>query len=247
MKERIIIPFTNWEDYKWLEILNFELLENFIIRVEYVDSLIIELDLTTLVEKNNVYNRFDDCSNTNLEAVFNLILDAAKTCKDKSTIPNTILVLSDMQMDSCGGWHGGIDISFMESMRAKYKLAGIEFPSIIWWNLYETNTGFVDSKYDNVAFASGFSPKIMQAVFEGMKVEYSTEGEKKVKIDPMVVMNKALDSIMKILKLDNLKTNIPQALKGIQLNKTIGQSIRCAAKKVSNSDTFLDRIQELSN
>ena len=200
----------------------------------------------TLVEKNNVYNKFDDCSNTNLEAVFKLILDAAKTCKDKSTIPNTILVLSDMQMDSgCG--RCGRDISFMESMRAEYKLAGVEFPSIIWWNLYETNTGFVDSKYDNVAFASGFNPKIMQAVFEGMKVEYSTEGEKKVKIDPMVVMNKALDSIMKILKLDNLKTNIPQALKGIQLNKTIGQSIRCAAKKVSNSDTFLDRIQELSN
>jgi RPA family protein len=41
--------------------------------------------------------------------------------------------------------------------------------------------------------------------------------------------------------------DIEQALKGIQLYKTIGQSIRCAAKKVSPGDTFLDRIQELSN
>lgn len=194
----------------------------------------------TLAEKNDEYKKFDDYSSTNLEAVFDLILEAAKNCKDKTTIPTTILVLSDMQMNEN---YGARDVSFMEAMRAKYKLAGVDFPSVIWWNLCETNTGFVDSKYDNVAFASGFNPKIMQAVFNGMKVEYDAEGNKKVKIDPMVVMNKALNIIVKTLKFKNIKP-IPEIIKDIQLNTTIGQSIREDSINVNN-DTFLDCIANI--
>lgn len=189
----------------------------------------------TLYDKNQIYESFDDCSNTDIANVFKLILNASKKCKDKSTIPNTVLILSDMQFD----YGARYNVSLMDEMRILFKSEGIEFPSIIYWNLYGTNTGFMDSKYENVAFASGFNPKLMQAIFKGMRVEYKN-GERKVKIDPIEVMNKALESFVKTIDFTHVNTNISSVLKDVQLNTTIGKSIR--TKSVKN-ETFLDCIE----
>ena len=194
----------------------------------------------TLYEKNRICGMNDDCSNTDIMKVFRLILDAAKSCEDKSTIPNTVLILSDMQFDM--GTH--YNISIMDSIRSEYKKEGIEFPSIIYWNLYDTNTGFMDSKYDNVSFVSGYNPKLMQAVFKGMKIVYNSEGEKRVKMDPIEVMRNAIEPIMNMIDYTNITQTPSEILKDVQLNTTIGQSIRTTNHQ---TNTFVDCVEELSN
>lgn len=197
---------------------------------------------TTLLKKNNKVAEFSDYSTTNIVATFELILEAAKNCKDKSTIPSTVLIMSDMQFDP---HMMDYDVAIMDLLRSQYKKAGIEFPNIIYWNLCETNTGFADSQYDNVAFVSGFNPKILKAVFEGTKIEKQDE-KVKIKLDPIKVMTTAIENITKMINFKNLNLNIPKSLKGIQLNTTIGTSIR-VKNNIDENSSFIDHIVNLAN
>lgn len=103
--------------------------------------------------------------NTNIEAVFNLILNSAVGNNlPQNELPKTLLILSDMQFDRC--IKGGNQTA-MEMIRNKYKEANYEVPQIIFWNL-RTSQG-VPVKFDDAgtALVSGFSPSIMQNILGG--------------------------------------------------------------------------------
>lgn len=130
----------------------------------------------TLLDKvNNLVNAGWDM-NTNLEAVFKLILSKAMESKlAQEDMPKNILILSDMQFDEC---IISPSISAIQMIEGLYKIAGYKIPNIIFWNL-RTSTGF-PVKYDKsgTALVSGFSPSIMKTLLEGemnpLKVVIST-------------------------------------------------------------------------
>ena len=134
--------------------------------------------------------RHNEVANTNLEAVFDLILDTAiKNRSPQSDLPKNILIISD------GGWDSMVNIrnfstgsdygywgytttratakeapAFLKSIEQKYKNAGYEMPMIIYWNTCgngTTGNGLPMTKNDYGIMVSGFSVNTLKMVMSG--------------------------------------------------------------------------------
>lgn len=108
--------------------------------------------------------------NTNIQAVFDLLLNTAvKNSAPESEMPKTIYIISDMEFDransSGDNWYSDrtTNNTNFEVIKEKYSKAGYEMPNIVFWN--------VDSRQDNVpveqnekgvALVSGCSPTIFK-------------------------------------------------------------------------------------
>jgi hypothetical protein len=103
--------------------------------------------------------------NTNLEAVFRLILRKARDAHlAPEEMPQAVLILSDMQFDACVRQPGD---NAMQMIERQYREYGYNRPQVIFWNL-RTSTG-VPVKFDKqgTALVSGFSPSILRSIFDG--------------------------------------------------------------------------------
>jgi hypothetical protein len=101
--------------------------------------------------------------NTNLHKAFEEILRVAKKGNvSQEDMPEIVLVLSDMQFDSCTRF----DDSAQEMIKRKYAEAGYAVPKIVFWNLSPYGNGNTPVRFDDkgVCHVSGFSPAIMKSV-----------------------------------------------------------------------------------
>lgn len=107
--------------------------------------------------------------NTNLEAVFNLMLQTAidNNCS-QDEIPQTILVISDMQIDRAVTFKNqSIEIrTMMEKMRERWSIRGYQMPKIVYWNVNAMQDTFLDNG-PNVTYVSGASATIFKQVLTG--------------------------------------------------------------------------------
>ena len=99
---------------------------------------------------------------TNLHAAFDMLLNVAvRGAVRPEDMPEMLLILSDMQFNSCVRF----DDNAQEMIKRKYREAGYEMPKIVFWNL---NARFESTpvKFDDrgVCHVSGFSPAIMKSV-----------------------------------------------------------------------------------
>lgn len=126
----------------------------------------------TLRDKVGIALTHDECANTNIEAVFDLILRTAISTKMKqSDLPTNILILSDMEFDSCAvgsrsGWGMTKFNKKLFSVIAKrYADHGYKLPRLVFWNIC-SRTGTIPVKENElgVALVSGFSPSIVKMV-----------------------------------------------------------------------------------
>lgn len=110
-----------------------------------------------------------DCSNTNLQSVFDLILDRSVKCNvKKEDMPKQLLIISDMEFDSCG-----TSLTNFEVITDKYRKAGYDLPQIIWWNVESRNTQTPFTVNDkNVFCLSGCSPVVLKLALNGSSTIY---------------------------------------------------------------------------
>ena len=112
----------------------------------------------------NNLERTDWEMNTDLQKVFDLILETAKendTPEDE--MPSTLYIISDMEFDSACHKHTNFEV-----MKAKYKKAGYEMPTVVFWNV-DARSGQnlpVQQDESGVALVSGFSPVIFKMAVE---------------------------------------------------------------------------------
>jgi len=109
--------------------------------------------------------------NTNLHSAFNEILSVAKDGNvSPENMPDYVLILSDMQFDSCVR----NDHTALEMIKSKYAQAGYTMPKVVFWNLTARaeNTP-VKTNDQGVALVSGFSPAIMATVLGADPSEFS--------------------------------------------------------------------------
>ena len=120
--------------------------------------------------------------NTDLQKVFELILDQAKKNNvPESEMPTKILILSDMEFDeavnSTPRW--GVvkeevskwNPTAQEMISTMYKEAGYELPSIIYWNIQSRGKNIpVSFNETGTALVSGFSPSILKSLLKGVIV-----------------------------------------------------------------------------
>lgn len=108
--------------------------------------------------------------NTDLSAAFNMLLESAIRAKiTEEEMPNVLLIISDMQFDSCVRNDKN---TAMEMIKRKYKTAGYEVPSVVFWNV-NARPSQSPVKFDDrgTALVSGCSPSILKSVLDGSIVD----------------------------------------------------------------------------
>lgn len=136
----------------------------------------------TLEQRFSAMERSDWGMNTDIGAVFKLILTAAVKGKvPQKEMPTKILILSDMEFDQCittggtgkkTGYYstGGspVSVSAMEFIEQEYRAAGYKVPQIVFWNLNgRAGNSPVTYNKAGAALVSGFSPSIVKSVLGG--------------------------------------------------------------------------------
>lgn len=111
--------------------------------------------------------------NTNLHAAFEKILDVAVKGKvPQSEMPQTLLIMSDMQFDQCVTH----DDSALEMIRRKYEAKGYQMPNVVFWNLMARSNVPVKFNESGVALVSGFSPSVLKSVLSGNMENMTPKG-----------------------------------------------------------------------
>jgi hypothetical protein len=101
-------------------------------------------------------------TNTNLQAVFNLVLNtASKNRVPEGEMPRKLIIVSDMQFDSC--CHGASVTNF-EAIRIKYAQAGYSMPELVFWNVDDGGNVPMKMHDTGTCLVSGCSPSILKAV-----------------------------------------------------------------------------------
>lgn len=132
----------------------------------------------SLCEKLSIARRHNEVANTNIEAVFNLILDTAiqnNMCQED--LPQNILIISDMEFDGCATCgvrsrhsytRNRPSITLFDTIAQRYQDAGYQLPRMVFWNV-NSRTGTIPVKENDlgVALVSGFSPNIAKMVMSG--------------------------------------------------------------------------------
>lgn len=111
------------------------------------------------------------CENTNLEATFDMLLDVAirNNCS-QDDLPQTIAIISDMQIDEARGYYrrcsNATPRTMMEIMRTKWAQFGYQMPHLVYWNVRAAKDTFLDDGPD-VTYISGFSASTFEQLMTG--------------------------------------------------------------------------------
>lgn len=123
----------------------------------------------TIVEKVINLSKAPWGGSTNLESVFDLILQTAINNKTpQEEMPENLYIVSDMQFNKAVNDRSPANKSFMQAMSAKYKAAGYDVPFLIFWNVNVTNHN-IPMTLDERGFLniSGSSPSIFKHLLSG--------------------------------------------------------------------------------
>lgn len=121
--------------------------------------------------------KHNEVASTNIEAVFDLLLNTAiKYNMKQEDIPANILILSDGEYNSmcCAGTYKGsswgrryvpVDANLFKQIEKKWNDAGYKYPRLIFWNLL-SRTGTIPMKENEngVILVSGFSVNTLKMV-----------------------------------------------------------------------------------
>ena len=139
----------------------------------------------TLRDKVMELSKYTDCSNTDIEAVFMLILQSAINANMKqSDLPDRILIVSDMEFDRATSQTKcvyGMKSLFNE-LANRFAKYGYKLPKLVFWNVNSrTKTIPMTENEMGVVLVSGFSPNIMSMVMSDQT-------------DPWLALKEKLDS-----------------------------------------------------
>ena len=127
-----------------------------------------------LREKIQIALQHNECSNTNIEAVFDLILKTACNKKmEQSELPKNVLIVSDMEFDNAQSSNNRSNSRLFKTIENKYKTCGYNMPRLIFWNvLSRTGTIPVKENENGVALVSGFSVNNMKMIMSSKTDPY---------------------------------------------------------------------------
>ncbi len=133
---------------------------------------LIEIKGDTFAEKLRYICSFNEVANTNLEAVFNLILKAAvKNHVPQEELPSKLIIISDMEFDSCVE---DADLTNLELAKKKFESYGYKLPQVVFWNVASRHKNQpVSMNEEGVALVSGVTPRLFSMVAGGIVSPYA--------------------------------------------------------------------------
>ena len=152
----------------------------------------VKLQGNTVSERFNNMQRANVGGSTDIQAAFKLILDTAlKHNVPASDMPETIIILSDMEFNICVS--NGKNKTNFGGFKDQYENAGYKLPQIVFWNL-NARADNNPVKYDEngTCMVSGYSPAILESIltgesFDPMKVMFKTVGKERYDVASLVV------------------------------------------------------------
>lgn len=135
--------------------------------IEFSDiPRLIEIKGETFADRLRYVASFHEIAGTNLEAVFDLILNAAvRNHVPQKELPSTLYIISDMEFNCC--IHNA-DATNFENAKAKFEACGYELPKVVFWNVQSRNSQQpVTQNEQGVALVSGCTPRLFSMVAAG--------------------------------------------------------------------------------
>lgn len=133
---------------------------------------LVEIKGQDIYEKVNYCRTFNEVANTNIQRVFELLLDTAvKHHLPQDEMPAKLYFISDMEFDACV-----CDGSLTNFMYAKKLFAqhGYQLPEVVFWNVASRNCQQpVTQNEQGVALVSGASPRIFSMLKAGVLSPYA--------------------------------------------------------------------------
>ena len=132
---------------------------------------LIEIKGRDIVEKVRYCMGFNECSNTNIEKTFRLILRTAMEKRlTQADMPEKLYIISDMEFDMCAGNSG---VTNFEHAKAEYARYGYRLPQVVFWNVNSRNIQQpVRMNEQGAVLVSGCSPQIFSMLKEGSLKPY---------------------------------------------------------------------------
>ena len=127
---------------------------------------LVQIKGADIVDKVMYCESYNECANTDIEAVFRLILTAVQTHQvPQEEMPARIYIVSDMEFDCCVE-HA--ELTNFQNMERKYQKAGYNLPEVVFWNVASRHQHQpVKMNQQGVALVSGCTPRLFEMLAGG--------------------------------------------------------------------------------
>lgn len=139
---------------------------------------IVEITGSDICERVANMKRAQWDMNTNIHAVFRLILKVAQANNlSQEEIPHKLYIISDMEFDAAttpGGWGNGVssvDEKLFQTIAREFQNVGYTMPHLVFWNVDARNAQFPMSMDERgFQMVSGCSPSIFASTMSGQSI-----------------------------------------------------------------------------
>ncbi|MBR2335346.1 MAG: DUF2828 family protein [Clostridia bacterium] len=133
---------------------------------------LVEIKGEDILDKARYCSSFNEIANTNIQKVFELILNTAKKNHvPQDELPQKIYIISDMEFDYCTN---DASLTNFEYAKKLFENAGYKLPDIVFWNVASRNRQQPVTKNEQgVALVSGFTPRLFSMVAGGKLNPYA--------------------------------------------------------------------------
>lgn len=127
---------------------------------------LVEIKGRDIVEKVRYCMGYNEVANTNIQRVFELILNAAlKNRVPQEELPSRMYIVSDMEFDAC---ITSADTTNFEYAKQLFAENGYKLPEVVFWNVASRHPNQpVTMNEQGVALVSGCTPRIFSMVAGG--------------------------------------------------------------------------------
>ena len=127
---------------------------------------LVEIKGRDIVDKTLYCESFNEIGNTDLQKVFELLLDVAVENRlPQKELPETLYIISDMEFDYCVN---GADMTNFEYAGKQFAKHGYKLPQIVFWNVQRRNAQVpVTMNEQGVVLVSGCTPRLFSMVAGG--------------------------------------------------------------------------------
>lgn len=124
-----------------------------------------------LLEKLQYAASFNEIANTNIQKVFEIVLETAvKHHVSQEELPSTLYIISDMEFDYCTRDSSLTNFEYAKRLYAQH---GYTLPQVVFWNVASRNRQQPVTKNEQgVALVSGCTPRLFSMVASGRYSPY---------------------------------------------------------------------------
>lgn len=136
------------------------------------DPQLIEIKGKTFSERLRYLCTFNKVANTDIEAVFDLILNAAVSGgASQEELPETLYLISDMEFDRCVR---NASLTNFENAKRRFAEHGYKLPKLVFWNVASRGDNQpVAMNEEGTALVSGCTPRLFSMAASGDVTPYS--------------------------------------------------------------------------